>query len=419
MLVRRSASRGNSSNTRACVHAPGRAAMSRFSRTDSDGKISRSCGTKPMPANARRKHGTPLSLWPSSVTSPACSVVWPMTVDSSVVLPTPFLPITLMHSPGARLSSMSSITTVSPYPAETPCRRSALAMMGHLMRPLVRPLAGLTEIDFAHPLIGFDLARRSLGEYGAADHHSDPVGETEHHIHVVLDDQHGDVLRQLIDGIEDDVAFGARYAGGRFVEQQHIRFQADGDGELDEALAAIGQFRYAVARHVGKLEHLQQPPRLVDDVGSLSGRITHRSGGAGAFGHRHADILEYGQPAKQPIDLKGARDAELDALGLHGRGDVAAGQQHASLTRRQHAGEQIDERGLAGAVGADQRVPRAGGELEVDALHGVQRAEMAAQCLGLQACLAHGSLMRFRAAVESAATACRRGPKYRCGRTGR
>ena len=77
-------------------------------------------------------------------------------------------------------------------------------------------------------------------------------------------------------------------------------------------------------------------------------------------------------------------------------GDVAAGQQHASARRRQHAGEQIDERGLAGAVGADQRVARAGGELEVDFLHGHERAEMAAQRLRLQANLGHGAL-RLRA----------------------
>ena len=46
------------------VQGPGRAATSRFSRTVSEGKISRSCGTKPMPASARRKHGTPSSVLP-------------------------------------------------------------------------------------------------------------------------------------------------------------------------------------------------------------------------------------------------------------------------------------------------------------------------------------------------------------------
>jgi hypothetical protein len=37
-----------------------------------------------------------------------------MMVESSVVLPTPFRPITLMHSPAASARLTSSSTTVSP-----------------------------------------------------------------------------------------------------------------------------------------------------------------------------------------------------------------------------------------------------------------------------------------------------------------
>jgi len=75
-------------------------------------------------------------------------------------------------------------------------------------------------------------------------------------------------------------------------------------------------------------------------------------------------------------------------------GDVAAGEQHAALARRQHAGEKIDERGLAGAVGADQRVARAGLKFEVDILHGPERAEIAAERLGFEARLTHVALRR-------------------------
>ena len=100
------------------------------------------------------------------------------------------------------------------------------------------------------------------------------------------------------------------------------------------------------------------------------------------------------RPAEQPVDLERARDAELDPLGLALAGDVAAGEQHATFGRRQHAGEEIDKRGLAGAVGADQRVARAGFELEVDILHGPERAEIAAERLRFEAGLAHGVLRR-------------------------
>src|ERR1700689_625337 len=121
----------------------------------------------------------PLSFCSSSMTSPECSVVWPMMVESKVVLPTPLRPITLMHSPGASLRSMSSSPTGPPEPAETCRNSSALAT------------TGLPQIDRAHLRVRLDIARRARSEHRAAHHHRDLLGEAEHHVHVVLDDQHG------------------------------------------------------------------------------------------------------------------------------------------------------------------------------------------------------------------------------------
>ena len=66
--------------------------------------------------------------------------------------------------------------------------------------------------------------------------------EAEHEVHVVVDDQHADVLRQRRHRVEDDVAFRARHAGGGLVEQQHLGFEPERDRELDQPLAPIGQF---------------------------------------------------------------------------------------------------------------------------------------------------------------------------------
>ena len=82
---------------------------------------------------------------------------------------------------------------------------------------------------------------------------------------------------QPFDGVENDVAFGARHAGGGLVEQQHFGLQPDRDRQLDQALAAIGQFGHAVAREVRKLQRLQKLHRFLDDVGAPAGRIEHRS----------------------------------------------------------------------------------------------------------------------------------------------
>ena len=73
-----------------------------------------------------------------------------------------------------------------------------------------------------------------------------------------------------------------------------------------------------------------------------------------------------------------ARSAWLDA------GDVLAVEQHAARLRLEHAGDQVDQRRLAGPVGADERAPRAALERQVDVARNRQRAERPVESLDLQ-----------------------------------
>ena len=133
-----------------------------------------------------------------------------------------------------------------------------------------------------------------------------------------------------------------------------------------------------------ELEHVEQPHRLVDDVLAHAGGLHHLVAGAEPLGDRDVDVLQHREAAEQPVDLEGARDAELDARGLLHRGDVAALEQHLALRRQEHAGEEIDEGGLAGAVRADQRVARAGLQPEIDVARGGERAEALAERAGFE-----------------------------------
>src|ERR1700691_6735661 len=65
-------------------------------------------------------------------------------------------------------------------------------------------------------------------------------------------------------------------------------------------------------------------------------------------------------------------------------GDVGAFEQDEAAARPERAGDQIDEAGLAGAVGADKRVARAGQQAEIDVARHGERAEALAQRLGLE-----------------------------------
>ena len=175
------------------------------------------------------------------------------------------------------------------------------------------------------------------------------------------------------------MALGARHAGRRLVEQQHLGLQAERDGKLDQPLAAVGQFRNGLVRDVGELEPRQKLHRLVDHVAARARGRDHVRRGADALGDRHVDVLQHREAAEQPVDLEGAGDAALDALGLLDLGDVLALEQHLAGARRQHAGQQIDEGGLAGAVRADQRVARAFLQREGDVARGAERAEALAE----------------------------------------
>ena len=139
----------------------------------------------------------------------------------------------------------------------------------------------------------------------------------------MVDDEHADVPGQPVDGVEDDVALGARHAGRRLVEQQHLRLKPERDRQLDQALAAVGQLRDAVPRVVRELQGLEQVHRLLDHVPPPAGRPEHGRRRADALGDREVDVLEHREPAEQPVDLERPGDAELDAFGLGDARDVA------------------------------------------------------------------------------------------------
>ena len=81
----------------------------------------------------------------------------------------------------------------------------------------------LAEIDRPHLLVVHDLGRRALDQHRALHQHRDLLGEAEHHVHVVLDDQNGDVGIEACHHVENEMAFRGRHASRRLVEQQHAR----------------------------------------------------------------------------------------------------------------------------------------------------------------------------------------------------
>src|SRR6202035_4993667 len=95
------------------------------------------------------------------------------------------------------------------------------------------------EIDGAHALIRSDRLWLALDQELPRNQHRNTLGETEHKVHVVLDQEDRDVGWQSGEGGEDVLPLLLRYAGGGFVQEQHLRPCSQREGDLQESLLAV------------------------------------------------------------------------------------------------------------------------------------------------------------------------------------
>ena len=192
--VRRGAPRaaGTSRRRAPASTAPAARPAVRFSSTVSDLKMLRSCGTQPMPAATRWSGRSPRSRGRRTRSIPARWRVTPTSVVSSVVLPVPLRP-----------SSASDSTLAEREADVVDDDRLAVAGAQALARAAGQAWLASPEIDGLDLRIAGDLVGRALDEQRAVDQHRDARGEAEHEIHVVLDQQHGDVGGQRRERVED------------------------------------------------------------------------------------------------------------------------------------------------------------------------------------------------------------------------
>ena len=102
------------------------------------------------------------------------------------------------------------------------------------------------------------------------------------------------------------------------------------------------------------------------------------------FRHRKPDGLERRQIGIELVDLEGARQPAQHPRVHRQIGDVVAFEQDAAAIGLEHAGQQVDDGGLAGAVRADQRVARALLDLERQVARDLEPAELLFQPPGFQ-----------------------------------
>src|SRR5205809_403684 len=170
-------------------------------------------------------------------------------VSSSVDLPTPLRPSTARLPFFGTSSEMPSSTTASPYPARTSRSSSML---------------GLSEIDLAHARIAPDFVGRAFDQDAAADHDDDAAREAEHHIHVVLDEQHRELAGQARDHGEELRALVLRHTGRGLIQEQHARPGGERERDLEQALLAVGELARRAVRRLGEAQRMQYAVRFLD-----------------------------------------------------------------------------------------------------------------------------------------------------------
>ena len=211
-----------------------------------------------------------------------------MMVATSVVLPMPLRPSTASAPPSASVKRDIG-------------QHDRLAVAGgQSVDAQELSHAGLAEIDLAHARIGGDLGGRAFDQHRAVHQHGDALGEAEHHVHVVLDQQHGHARAATRHGGEDVVALappGTPAAGSSSSSTRGAQRQRERD--LQQPLLAVGQI--AVGAHDARAatSRSKTPPLPSITAPRLPMRRQHLRGRSPRRRRRRAPIVFSGvRPGK-------------------------------------------------------------------------------------------------------------------------
>ena len=186
--------------------------------------------------------------------------------------------------------------------------------------------------------------------------------------------EHADVLlgAQPADVLDDRLARADVEADGRLVEQQELRPVQQRAGDLDPAQLPARELADLVAGALGELE-----------AGELGGRAPLRLAARDALQPRGVEQVLH----DREIEVDGALLEHHAERGERLRGPpahVGAEDPDAAAAVAVEPGDQVEQRGLAGAVLAEQHGEAAGRDRERDLVQHLARAEAVAQASDLE-----------------------------------
>src|SRR5262245_26192266 len=211
----------------------------------------------------------------------------------------------------------------------------------------------------------------------------DAVGDLHDDLHLVLDEHHRAGVGQPADEHRGLLRLLRAHAGRRLVEEEQRGIAGQGDGDL--------QMPFLAMREMSRQE--MGPPAQPDRGQDLAGpgRNVVKPVGPGPevegplitlYGHPH--VLQHGETGEDVGDLVGLGDAQARHHVLRQSRDVALAEPDAAASGGHLAGDETEEGGLAGPVGADDRAQLAARHRQTHPVDGDQAAEGAREILGAE-----------------------------------
>ncbi len=99
----------------------------------------------------------------------------------------------------------------------------------------------------------------------------DPIGEGEHAVNIMFDQQHRVAAGQFPDHGGDPFAVGVAESRQGFVEQQQFRLGRQRHCNFEQALFAMGQIRTKLPGAIRKTDGREQRPGLFANLGKPIG----------------------------------------------------------------------------------------------------------------------------------------------------
>ncbi|VUX36462.1 Uncharacterised protein [Bifidobacterium longum subsp. infantis] len=216
----------------------------------------------------------------------------------------------------------------------------------------------------------------------------------------MFDQQDGDAetVTNRVDAVQQILSFGGVHAGGWFIKQQQFHAGGQCTRDFELALLAVGQVGRLGGGQSLEVEDAQQVDGLLmhlvlllPEARGTEDGATHTVGERLVEGDEH--VLLNGELLEQSDVLEGTGDTGThDLIGLLAVHPDAI-QPEFAFSGLVHAGQQVEHRGLASAIRADQtdEFTLVDGHVEVG--YGLQTTEGDAEMLGFEdglTVIAHG-----------------------------